>query len=59
MEASFSILESTLTVPCHSVADFKLCAVFFKINIKNVISRKLKGFEQTYLEARFVALKVF
>ena len=62
LEARFAILESTLTGPNYRVGNFRFLKsnnnVSFQKNFekitKNVISRKLQGFEQSYLEARFV-----
>ena len=62
LEARFAILDSTLTVPNYRVGNFRLLKnnknLSFLKNLekitKNVISRKLQGFEQSYSEARFV-----
>ena len=61
LEARFAIFEITLTGPnytfgkcrfCEKIINLILLKIFSKIT-KNVISRKLQGFEQSYLEARF------
>ena len=61
LEARFSIFESTLTGPNYRFGNFRFLKnknnssflkIFEKIT-KNVKSRKLQGFEQSYLEARF------
>ena len=65
LEARFAILDSTLTVPNYRVGNFMFCKLFcclkflkiFEKITKNVISRKLQGFEQSYLEARFAILE--
>ena len=65
LEARLGILESTLTVPNYRVGNFMFCKLFccskflkvFEKITKNVISRKLQGFEQLYLEARFAMLE--
>ena len=67
MEARFAIFESTLTGPKYSFGNFRflkagnnlsLLKIFEKIT-KNVTSRKLQGFEQSYLEARFAIFEIF
>ena len=63
-EARFAIFESTLTGPNYKVGNFRFCEKKININFlkifekitKNVKSRKLQGFGQSYLEARFAIL---
>ena len=65
MEARFAILESTLSGPNYRVGIFRFLknnnnlrfSKIFEKFTKNVISRKLQGFEQSYLEARFAILE--
>ena len=61
LDARFGILEITVAEPKYRVGNFSFCEKktntnflnFFEKITKNVISRKLQGFEQLYLEARF------
>ena len=58
LEARFTIFEITLAGPNYTVENFRFCEKkiqnFFEKITKNVIYRKPQGFEQSYLEARFV-----
>ena len=61
LEARLVIFESTLTGHNYRVGNFRFCEKkinkFSKKILKKIIkniSRKLQGFEQSYLEARFV-----
>ena len=62
MEARFAIPDSTVTGPNYRLGNFRFLKnhnnlsflkIFEKIT-KNVISRKLQGFEQSFMEAGFV-----
>ena len=59
LEASFVTPESTLTAPNYKVKNFKFGknnSIFLKLFekiAKNVMTRTLQGFEQSYFEVRF------
>ena len=60
LDARFATPEFTLTAPHYRVEKLKFGLFFFISNffekkkiIKNAISRKPKGFEQSYLDSRF------
>ena len=64
LETRFAILDCTVTVPNYRVGNFRFCeknyykfSENFEKNTKNVTSRKLQNFEQSYLQARFATFE--